>query len=239
VGTPLLTGVHTIVASYAGDANYLNSNGQYSQTVGLPIVNSVVINGNLANLAGPQRSRVASLQVNFDQPVQLDTNAMTLALHTKDVVYFNVVQPSGFGALPTSLVLSTTDNITWIVTFSGNTDAGLDGIQSLKDGVYDFKIDATKVHPLGIASLNAAASSTTTFHRLFGDTNAPETPPGGVPGLDFFAIVNADDNLMLRGAFNNAATYNASLDFNGDGVINSGDNLQFRKRFGKALSWRV
>jgi hypothetical protein len=28
----------------------------------------------------------------------------------------------------------------------------------------------------------------------------------------------------FRGAFNNQATYQAFLDFNGDGIINSGDN---------------
>jgi hypothetical protein len=31
----------------------------------------------------------------------------------------------------------------------------------------------------------------------------------------------------------------AFLDFNGDGIINSGDNLQFRNRFNKSLSWSV
>ena len=84
-----------------------------------------------------------------------------------------------------------------------------------------------------------AANSTTTFHRLFGDTGAPTTPAGGTPNVDFEAVVNSGDNLAFRGAFNNAANYKAFFDFNGDGVINSGDNLQFRNRFNKALTWSV
>ena len=38
---------------------------------------------------------------------------------------------------------------------------------------------------------------------------------------------------------NNAATYKSFLDFNGDNTINTADNLQFRSRFNKLLSWRV
>ena len=45
--------------------------------------------------------------------------------------------------------------------------------------------------------------------------------------------------LQFRGAFNNPANYKAYFDFNGDGLINSGDNLQFRSRFNKLLSWSV
>ena len=143
------------------------------------------------------------------------------------------------GALPTALNINTTDNITWVVTFSGNTEVGADGFASLKDGVYDFKIDAAKVHPVGSPGVTMSASSTTTFHRLFGDVDAPSTPNGGTPGVDFAALVNSFDNLSFRGAFNNTNNYKAFLDFNGDGAIGSADNLQFRGRFNKSLTWRV
>ena len=99
-------------------------------------------------------------------------------------------QPSGFGTLPASLSFSTSDNVTWIVTFVGNTDAGVDGFNSLKDGVYDLNIDAAKVHPVGAPGVTMAANRTTTFHRLFGDTGLPTTPTGGTPGTDYQAIVN-------------------------------------------------
>ena len=84
-----------------------------------------------------------------------------------------------------------------------------------------------------------AANSTTVLHRLFGDTGAPATPPGGAPGTDFQAIVTTADNLAFRSSFNNPAKYAAYLDFNGDGVINTADNLQFRSRFNKSLTWRA
>jgi len=131
------------------------------------------------------------------------------------------------------------DNKTWTVTFSGpNTEGNRpDGFASLVDGVYDFKIDAAKVHPLGVPAVSMATSRTTTFHRLFGDIGDPGTPTGGTPAVDFEAIVNAGDNLAFRTSFNNAATYKTYLDANGDGLINSGDNLAFRTRFNKSLSW--
>ena len=141
-----------------------------------PQVVSVTPNGNLPSLAGPQRSRVASLVITFDQPVLLDANAVTLALHTKNVSFGGAAQPSGIGAVPTSLNLATADHITWTLTFAGNTDDGADGLRSLRDGVYDLVVDATKVHLLAAPGIPMAANSTTTFHRLFGDTGAPSLP---------------------------------------------------------------
>jgi hypothetical protein len=65
------------------------------------------------------------------------------------------------------------------------------------------------------------------------------TPSGGTPGTDFQAVVNTGDNLAFRRAFNNPAKYAAFLDFNGDGVIDATDNVQFRNRFNKGLTWSV
>jgi hypothetical protein len=239
----LTTGTHNLVAVYAGNGfNAGSSSAPVAQTIGAvaaPSVTSVTLNGNIQGLAGPQRSRVASVVVTFNQSVQLDANAFTLALHTNSVTFNGAAQPAGFGTLPASLAPTSTDNITWVVTFTGNTDNGADGFNSLKDGVYDFNVAADKVHPVGLPGVNMASNSTTTIHRLFGDTNLPSTPNGGVPGVDFLAVINTGDNLAFRGAFNNAAAYKAFFDFNGDGAINSGDNLQFRNRFNKALTWKV
>ena len=171
-----------------------------------------------------QRSRIASLVVVFNQAVELDANAMTLALHTNNVSFNNVPQPAGFGSLPTTLVMSTADNITWFVTFSGNTDNGLDGFNSLKDGVYSFKVDAAKVHPRNVPTVGMSADSVTVFHRLFGDTDAPASLPGP-NGIDFNARIASIDNLAMVTTFNHPASYNRILDFNGDGTVNSGDNL--------------
>jgi sugar lactone lactonase YvrE len=237
----LAAGTHNLVAVYAGNASNAPSvSDPIAQIIDArPQIVSVTPNGNIPSLAGPQRSRVASLVVAFNRAVELDADAITLALHTNDVVVNGVPQPSGFGSLPTNLVLKTTDNLTWTVAFAGNTDDGQDGFNSLKDGVYDFNIDAAKVHPFGDPATSMAANSTTVIHRLFGDTGAAATPSGGTPGTDFQAVVNTGNNLAFRTAFNNPAKYAAFLDFNGDGVINFADNLQFRSRFNKALTWRA
>jgi endonuclease/exonuclease/phosphatase family metal-dependent hydrolase len=236
--TTLALGSHPITASFSGAIGLSPSvSGVQTVVIGAqPKVNSVAINGNIASLAGPQRSRVASLVVAFDQAVQLDAGAMSLALHT-GVTFDGAAHPAGYGTLPASLNLATSDNITWTITFTGNTEGGADGFHSLKDGVYDLKIDAAKVHPFGAPGANMAADSITTFNRLFGDDDAPTTPDGGTPGADFRAIVDTGDNLSFRGAFNNPGNYKSAFDFTGDGLINTGDNLAFRGRFNKALSW--
>ena len=205
-----------------------------------PRIVSVTPNAGLAAFAGAQHSRIVNLQVAFDQPVALEADAMTLALHSNNVVFNGVPQPTGLGAVPTLVLSNSADNKTWTATFAGaNTELGADAFASLVDGVYDFQVDGAKVHPLGNPAVTMAGSSTTTVHRLFGDTGDPSTPAGGTPGVDFQAVVNSGDNLSFRGAFNNDAGYKAFLDFNGDGVINTGDNLQFRSRFNKTLTWRV
>jgi hypothetical protein len=239
----LALGSHPITAAYSGDLAFAPSTSN-TQTVTVapvptpPQILSVTPNGNIPALAGPQRSRIASLVVVFNQAVQLDANAFTLAPHTNNVVFAGVPQPTGYAALPSALVLATSDNKTWVITFSGNTDAGADGFQSLKDGVYDLNIAAAKVHPLGAPGVSMAVNSSTTFHRLFGDTSPPDGPASG-PGGDFTALVNTGDNLFFRDAFNNLANYRAAFDFDGDGVINTGDNLEFRNRFNLPLSWSV
>jgi hypothetical protein len=240
-------GNHSVTAQYGGATGFLpsTSNSQ-SVVVSLPPeVVSVTLNGNIPSLLASnkvQHSRIASVVIVFNTAVQLDANAVTLTLCTKNVSFGGVNFPNGYGSVPTSLDLSTTDNITWTVTFSGNTEIiGSDGFASLKDGVYDFKIDATKVHRSGSPTVTMTANSTTTFHRLYGDIDSPGTPAGGAPNVDFSAVVNTGDNLAFRAAFNRPAPdYKAYLDFDGDGsIINTGDNFQFRQRFNKTLTWRA
>jgi hypothetical protein len=204
-----------------------------------PHVVSITLNGNIASLAGNQHSRVVSLVVVFDQAVEMGADALTLALHTNNVSYNGVSYANGYGTLPTSLNLATTDYITWIVTFVGNTDNGVDGYNSLKDGVYDLLFDASMIHPLGVPQIQMASDAMFVFHRLFGDKDAAGTPAGGTVGVDFQGILNSGDNLVFQSTLNNPSNYLAYFDFHGDGTVNTGDNLQFQNRFNKALIWRV
>src|SRR5262249_39347404 len=111
----------------------------------------------------------------------------------------------------------------------------------LKDGVYDLKVDGSKVHPLGNTGVSGSGITTTTFHRLFGDTGLPETPVGGTPGTDFSSIINTGDNFIFRNAFNTpvGGGYLTYTDFDGTMTINTGDNFELRNRFNKALVWRA
>src|SRR4051812_26175628 len=71
-----------------------------------PQITSVSLNGepSAAALTGPQHSRIVDVQLAFDQPVQLDAGALSLSLHTNNVRYDGVSQPSGMGAIPTLVV---------------------------------------------------------------------------------------------------------------------------------------
>jgi len=240
----LAVGSHNITASYNGDPNLAAStSGAQTVTVnaasnqGQPQLVSATPNGDLAGYSGTQRSSVNDVVVTFDQPVQLDPNAITLALHP-NVTFDGVTQPAGFGTLPANVLVNTTDNKTYVVTFSGNTDAGVNGLGSLKDGVYDLNIDASKVHAAG-SGATMAGNYTTTFYRLFGSTTGESTPEGGTAGTDFSARITSLDNLRFRQAFNNDANYLPYFDFNGNGAIDSGDNLAFRTRFNKTMTWSM
>jgi len=247
--TALAAGTHSVTAAYSGAAGFAGSNSNVQSVVitgssgTAPTVLSVNPNGGVAGFTAAARSRVVNLQVVFDQAVLLDQGAMTLALHTNNVNYAGNTgggtgQPNGAGVPGTLIATPSSDNKTWTLTWSGaNTEVGsVDQLASLKDGVYDLVIDATKVHPAGSPTVNMAANSTTVFHRLFGDTNPPAQS-----GSDFTAILAGNDNLAFRGAFNKpvGGGYVPYLDFNGDGNINSGDNLAFRARFNKSLTWTV
>jgi hypothetical protein len=131
----LAVGVHPITADYSGSANFAASASNtlnFTVSAADPIVMSVTPNANIPALEGAQRSRVASLVVVFNQPVQLDEGAFALTLHTNGVSYDGVPQPAGYGERPTSLSSQSSDNITWTVQFVGTTDNGADGFNSLK-----------------------------------------------------------------------------------------------------------
>ncbi len=240
---------NTATVAGGGELNAANDSANDPTTIDpgapQPQVVSVTVNGDIASLAGAQRSRVVSLQVVFNEPVQLDLNAFALALHTSGVIFNGVAGP--FGSLPTNLVRSTTDDITWVVKFQGNTDplppdfpVPADGLNSIQDGVYDFAIDATQVHPLGFTGIVGAANSTTVFDRLYGDVTG-EDP---VVGIVHTTTINTTDNLDFRTSFNSLSgvvgtQYQTYFDFDGDRQVNTADNLQFRARFNQPLTWSV
>jgi hypothetical protein len=247
----LSVGVHPVTAAYSGTAGFAPStssavNVTISAANPPALASTPGINaagGTLVGFQGDQRSRVISATVVFNQAVQMDAGAIALALHTNNVSYGGAAMPTGYGTIPANLNFASTDNITWTVTWSGTgtVEDELDGFHSLKDGVYDLNVDASKVHPQGNAGVSGSGITTTAFHRLFGDTNLPETPAGGTAGVDFSAVINTGDNFVFRNAFNKpvGGGYLPYMDFDGSQTINTGDNFELRNRFNKALVWRV
>jgi hypothetical protein len=246
--TPSLSvGTHPVTAAYSGAPGFDASvstpiNVSIAEPPAAPQVVSIVPNAGIAGYEGPQRSRILNVQYKFDQPVGLDTDAITVAIHSSGVTFRGVAQPNGYGTVPKLVITPSADQTTWTVAFGGfSTDIGrFDGLSSLKDGVYDFHVDAAKIHLLSAPSTVMISDSSYTIYRLFGDTDGPVTPNGGVPGVDFAAVVNTGDNLVFRNAFfTNPGHYVAYLDSDGDGSIRTADNFEFRNRFNKVLTWQM
>ena len=203
-----------IYVSVANGGVYSGNN--FTDLTTAPVLNSVQLNGNLAALAGAQRSMIDSVEYTFNQPVILAAaNAFSIAVHTGKT-----------GAVPT-LTWSALNpdangySSTWVVSFSG---AGVVG-KSIADGVYDLTLNASAATTAG-GGVNAA-SSTTTFARLFGDV----TGDGKVNLADFGQLSKS------FGSKAGGSTYQAALDYNNDGFINLGDYGQFKIRYGMSFTF--
>jgi hypothetical protein len=241
----LSAGSHPMTAVFQGAPGFSpsTSNTQNVDIVVIaPSVANVSFNAGLAGFSTAQHSRVINVQVTFNQAVSVDANAFVLSLHTKGVSLGGMLFPDGFGAIPALIVTPSTDRVAWTISFTGeHTEVGnSDLLASLSDGVYDLTIDAAKVHPFQQPGVNGARTITTTFFRLFGDTDDPQMTVGGDNSVAWSAVVNTGDNFQFRSSFNRPAPdYRAWLDFDGDGIINTGDNFEFRKRFNKTLTWQT
>lgn len=250
----LSIGTHEVIAAFNGaagfDASVSNPQtvvvGSDAQTA---LVN-IVPNGGIPNLKDGPHSRLVNLQYQFNQPVNLEPDAITKSLHPATYIIEGESKPFGWGSDYASQKLILTgsdDKKTWTVTFSASTynghfEVGKDGFISQLDGVYDFKIDASKVHSVSSPTTSFKPFPTFTFHTLWGDATEPTRPEGGTPGVDFTATVNSADNLAFRKAFfarKGDPNYKAYFDFDGSGIISTVDNLIFRNRYTQRLTWSI
>ena len=161
-----------------------------------------------------QRSRVSGVTVLFDQPVALDSGAITFAGRNGAVA-----------ATTMSYENPLLDGRTWVLSFTGGDIVG----GSLADGVYDLSVIASKVHagtPTGSAMTGNAAPG---FDCLFGDYDGNKT-------------VNTADYGRFRQTFGlatGAANFNPLFDYDGNGTINTSDYGRFRTRFGTSLLYSI
>jgi hypothetical protein len=200
------------VADTAGNFVPASRLGQFTATP--PVgVSSVRVNDGSA-----QRSRVSSLTVSFDGPLQfVGTASDAFSLRRSDGLLIGLIA-----------LVDTGSRTTVTLTFTG---AGLEA-NSLADGNYTLTI-------LGAAARSGSAGPLLDadgdglpggdlvyqFHRLFGDVNGDKA----VNGLDLTAFRSAFGTVL------GDANYNGGLDFDGDGAINGTDLAAFRSRFGAVL----
>ena len=176
-----------------------------------PVVQGLALSGGDA-----QRSRLTTLDVNFDSAAAVAAGAFSIA----------GVDPAGnpVGAVAVGFTTQLVGGRTVAtLTFSGaGTDFG-----SLADGTYTLTIDRTKVTLNGAAMSNAysSASAGVPIRRLFGDSDGD----GDVDSLDAARFTQAS------GTVAGDAAYNAALDFDADGDVDSLDAARFTQRFGVVL----
>lgn len=163
-----------------------------------PAVQSITINDG----AG-QRSMVNSVTVVFNQPVALDTGAIT------------VVGRDGAGA-GTVAAAASTDGQTYVVTFTGSPIIG----GSLADGIYDLTVVAANVHPAGNPGVSMTSDATLAFHRLYSDVDGD----GDSDNADLFQMRST------YGKFSNDAAYRWWWDYTSDGDVDNADVFQVRSR---------
>ncbi|MCY3006210.1 MAG: Ig-like domain-containing protein [Planctomycetota bacterium] len=188
-----------------------------------PTFTSAVVNGGVAFPNNNQRSIVTSLVVNFGSPVILQANPFSLeniGLVTAGSSFIPqnqlVISPSSgasssftitfdAGAVANGTVLN------GVVKRSGGPAATTNG-NSLADGNYVLRIDPSKVKGEGFALLGDAAFgdlATDGFFRMYGDSDGD----GDVDGTDAVALRNAQ------------LSYNAALDWDGNGSVTTGADI--------------
>lgn len=178
-------------------------------------VSSVIVNGGVV-----QRSRVTSLDVNFDQTVTLPANAAAAFQLTRQSDGASV----GLAAAVSNSGAGTKVTLTFI---GGAVDSG-----SLADGRFTLKILAGSVtNSNGTLDGNASGTSQGSPND---DYSVVGTPSGG-PKLfrlfgdsDASGLIDAKDFVGFRVVFGSSS---ASFDFDNDGSVSANDFLEFRHRF--------
>ncbi|MFL5328249.1 MAG: hypothetical protein ACJ8C4_04990 [Gemmataceae bacterium] len=190
--------------------------GAIERAFPLPTVTSVVFGD-----GSPQRSLVKRIVVTFSQPVSfMGGTASAFTVHRTGSG--GTIGDVTLAASPSSGPASTVT-----ITFAGNlTDPG----GSLKDGLYNFLIDAAQVSGAGSIALDGnndgipggsyvvTGTAANKFYRLFGDQNGD-------------AATDQMDYLIFRNAVGGPSTV---FDFDNDRDVGQTDYLEFRKRLAVA-----
>jgi hypothetical protein len=199
-------------------------------------------NGVSLSLVG-QNSVVEQMLVTFNEPVTLDAGVFSVTDFSPVTVFsgaspntlpigINAMVPVGGGPAATQ----------WIVTFNGTgtnalTGGGIGHI--VKDGVYNFNVDGSKVH----ANSQTAVNNTRVFWAMYGAThdNVLSANPGDGNSEIF---LDGNDFIEFKNAFNSLGDstfaipgYDVRMDYDLDGYYDGGTFVAFRTSFNSLKDW--
>ncbi len=203
---------YTPAAGYTGPDSftYTANDGSLASapaTVNLTVRPSPKVQSVVVNDGSAQRSEVRSITVAFDSLVTLDASPFGLAR-------------TGGGTPTLTQTVSTVNGTTQVViTFGGSATA----FGGLNDGKWTFRVRAARVHGADDPTVTMSADSVTYFTRLFGDSNGDRT-------------VDATDKTAFLAAMGHTdAASLAAFDYDANGAVDSVDQSQFNKRYGKHI----
>jgi hypothetical protein len=144
----------------------------------------------------------------------MDSNASALALlNNPSRVKLTKADLNGVGAAPVPLagLLSVPSGQSTLAVNFGTIGLGNSRNTSTADGYYTLGVDLDG---------NGTFETNLFFFRLFGDTNGDRE------------VTATDQSAVLAGC---TAAYNANLDLNGDGVVNTSDLNYVKRNVGRKL----
>ena len=199
--TGLPEGATTVAGGITYSISYLGgTSGHDVVLTAMRSVTAVGVNGGMQ-----QRSLVTSIAVTFNVPTTLTSGAFTL-IRQSDYAAITDGGPSP------QITVSTTDNTTYVLKFSGSAGTVQNG--SLADGVWVLNINHAMVPGMLADYTTPSSTAAGAIHRLFGDINGDAI----VDGTDFAAFANA------LGSSASNSNYVRAFDLtNGNNGTNSGD----------------
>jgi hypothetical protein len=238
-GAPSSVGTYTVVASFAGSADYAPATSSPQTFTISPAVAPALVSTRVGD-GSAQRSAVSSITVVFNEAVNFSAASFTLDETQNENVGFtwtNVTSGVAFSN-PSG------DGMTWVISViaGGSLDrTGSAGKGLFSDGIYQLTLNGADITDAatGTAQFNNGSVQVATFNNVAGvSKNAFSVLYGDMLGT---GIVNNSDYLQFRKTYgsNNKGlgAYNVYLDWNGDGQINNTDYLKFKANYGRSYSF--
>lgn len=199
---------------------------QFEKSIQLSVNNLVEIQTIQVGDGTAQRSRVESVSVTFDGLVTIDADAFVV---TK--------RGTGGGVVGVSFTTREVNGRTVAdITFSG----GFVEFRSLKDGNYELRIDAGRIHNASGFGLDGDQDGATGDDYLFGETAADKF-------FRYFGDCDGDRDVDATDYGRLGLTYrkivgqvgyNRNLDFDVDGDVDATDYGRFSLRYRKILAFQ-